>query len=166
MHPDPLFEYEKKHIHHTRPSIVNLILKGAKLLIVYLLLSGTIFSIFLGILNFGAYSARVLDWIDPEHLLELQQDLTSAIARSSMEVHADTLQPSTQMIETRDVIADKIAQIDPALVYSRTYSPDNLLSNINRTSSPTTFDLAPYENRIIIPKIGKNIPLVDVHHGA
>lgn len=164
MHIDPLFEYEQKHIHHTRPWVLTLILRGAKFLVVYLLLSGTIFSILLGALNFGAYSARILDWIDPDKLMSLQEDLSSAISRSSIEVHADTTEQAKQLLESREVITDRIADIAPALVYSRTYAPDNLLGNLSRESSSATFDVAPYENRIIIPRIGKNIPLVDVDH--
>jgi hypothetical protein len=139
-------------------------LRGAKFLVVYLLLSGTIFSILLGALNFGAYSARILDWIDPDKLMSLQEDLSSAISRSSIEVHADTTEQAKQLLESREVITDRIADIAPALVYSRTYAPDNLLGNLSRESSSATFDVAPYENRIIIPRIGKNIPLVDVDH--
>lgn len=127
MHIDPLFEYEQKHIHHMRPSLVTLVLRGAKFLMIYLLLSGTIFSVLLGALNFGAYSARVLDWIDPDKLISLQEDLSNAIARSSIEVHADATENSKQILESREVIVDRLADIAPALVYSREYSPDSLL---------------------------------------
>ena len=79
MHTDPLYEYEQKLIQNlSRPSVVTLFWRGAKLLTVYLLLSGTIFSVLLGMLNFSAYSARILDWIDPDQLIALQDDLTRA----------------------------------------------------------------------------------------
>lgn len=141
-------------------------MRGIKFLLVYLLLSGSIFSVFLGILNFGAYSARILDWIDPENLIRLQDDLTSAIARSSIEVHAGTAESQSHINNTKNSITEKIATISPALVYSRSYPPENLLQNVGHQQVPVRFDLAPYENRIIIPKIGKNIPLVDVDHGV
>jgi hypothetical protein len=104
--------------------------------------------------------------MDPDKLISLQEDLSNAIARSSIEVHADSAEQSKQLVESREVITERIADIDPALVYSRTYSPDNLLSNLSKDTSKATFDVAPYENRIIIPRIGKNIPLVDVYHDA
>ena len=168
MHTDPLFEYEQKHIYHThKPSFLTLCFRGAKFLAVYLLLSGTIFSVLLGALNFGAYSARILDWVDPAHLAAIQEDLSSAIARSSIDVHADTTTITKEITESREVITERIADIAPGLVYGRTYTSDNLLANIDTTSSRrATFDVAPYENRIIIPKIGKNIPLIDVDHDA
>jgi LPXTG-site transpeptidase (sortase) family protein len=167
MHTDPLYEYEQKLIHSlTRPSIVTLFWRGAKLLSVYLLLSGTIFSVLLGILNFSAYSARVLDWIDPDQLVALQDDLSSAIARSSITAHADAASTPVQAVaESSEVLTERVASIAPGLVYSRTYDPDRLLSTPDTESSArATFQVAPYENRIIIPKIGKNIPLVDVDH--
>ena len=165
MHKHPLAEYEQKYIHHT--SFFTLLFRGVKFLMVYLLLSGTIFSVLLGMLNFGAYSARVLDWMDPQKLISLQEDLSNAIARSSIEVHADTTEQARDLVESREAVTERVADIAPGLVYGRTYSPDNLLANVDmRTSSQATFDVAPYENRIIIPKIGKNIPLVDVYHDA
>jgi hypothetical protein len=117
-------------------------------------------------LNFGAYSSRVLDWVDPARLSAIQEDLTSAISRASIDAHAnDTIGITDSLDQTREIVTEKIANSDPALVYSRTYSPDQLLSHIDsQRSARATFEVVPYENRIIIPKIGKNIPLVDVDH--
>jgi hypothetical protein len=114
MHTDPLYEYEQKLIHNlTRPSLVTLFWRGAKLLTVYLLLSGTIFSVLLGMLNFGAYSARILDWIDPSQLVALQDDLTSAIARSSITVHASTTTVQNTIAESSEVLTERVANIAP-----------------------------------------------------
>lgn len=165
MHTDPLFEYEQKHMYRTsKPSFCTLCFRGIKFLTLYLLLSGTIFSFLLGLLNFSAYSARILDWLDPEHLTILQQELSNAIARSSIDVHAQITDHTKQMIESRQIIHDKIADIAPGLIYSRLYTSENLLNHLNEKNIPVTFDVVPYENRIIIPRLGKNIPLIDVAH--
>ncbi len=115
MHTDPLYEYEQKLISSfTRPSLLTLFWRGAKLLTVYLLLSGTIFSVLLGMLNFSAYSARLLDWIDPNQLVALQEDLTSAIARSSIDAHADATAADIQHIaESSEVLTERVATIAP-----------------------------------------------------
>jgi sortase (surface protein transpeptidase) len=69
--------------------------------------------------------------------------------------------------ESSEVLTERVASIAPGLVYSRTYDPDRLLSTVDMDSAArATFAVTPYENRIIIPKIGKNIPLVDVDHDA
>jgi hypothetical protein len=64
-----------------------------------------------------------------------------------------------------EVITEKVAAIEPGIVYNRTYNPNRLLSNITPTANDrATFRVTPYENRLIIPKLGKNIPLIDVNH--
>jgi hypothetical protein len=73
------------------------------------------------------------------------------------------------MSESQDSLAaitEKVALTDPDIVYARSYGSDRLLSGISPSSSDATFDVTPYENRIIIPRLGKNIPLVDVEHDA
>lgn len=70
MHFDPLYEYELELLQqqtHTL-SFWQKVQRGIKLLVVYFALSGTIFSVMMGALNFSAYSARVLHWIDPSTL--------------------------------------------------------------------------------------------------
>lgn len=78
-----------------------------------------------------------------------------------MAVHA------AETIDSRDSlqsVTEKVVLTDPDIVYARSYESDRLLSGVPRTSHSANFAVTPYENRIIIPKIGKNIPLVDVEH--
>jgi hypothetical protein len=127
-------------------------------------LSGCIFATLLFAVNFSAYSARMLNWIDPGRLEAMGTDMESVIARSSIEVSAaeTSLEDRSDSLE---VLEEKIAKTDPALLYSRSYSADRLLGSITETSeSAVNFSVVPYENRILIPRIGKNIPLVDVNH--
>lgn len=169
MTHDPLHEYEKRLIKSlSRPSFSTLLFRSIKLFTLYLLLSGTIFSVLLGILNFGAYSARLLDWVDPARLSAIQEDLTQAISRSSIDVHAQSeLWEAGSLHDSRSRVQEKVADTDPWLIYSRTYAPETLLTNVDvAASSRAQFQVVPYENRIIIPKIGKNIPLVDVDHDS
>ena len=52
--------------------------------------------------------------------------------------------------------------MDPKITNDTSYDPIRLSSSIDTSKKDVTFDIVPYDNRIIIPKIGKNIPLVDV----
>jgi hypothetical protein len=163
MHTDPLLEYERRLIEClSKPTLLHRLFGGARFLMIYLILSGTIFSVLLGILNFGAYSTRVLSWIDPQAIEGIKNDLQHAISQSSIEVHAtDTNEEEHQ--ESREALTEKVANTDPGIVYSRSYDASHLLGSISSTDAyRTSFELSPYENRIIIPKLGKNIPLVDV----
>ena len=76
MIQDPLLQYEKKNHINTNPSsITSVVLRIFKLLSIYLLLTGTIFSILMGLLNFSAYSAMVTNWVNPDLLLNQQNDI-------------------------------------------------------------------------------------------
>jgi hypothetical protein len=127
MHHDPLFEYEQKLIQNlSRPSVFRVLLRGFKILTLYFVLSGAIFSVLLGLLNFGAYSARVLDWVNPQALENIKSDLTSVLSRSSIEVHASEA-TSGEKTESADVLEAKLSESDPSVVYRRTYGADRLL---------------------------------------
>jgi hypothetical protein len=42
------------------------------------------------------------------------------------------------------------------------YSINKLITLANKKDINLDIEITPYENRIVIPKIGKNIPLVDI----
>ena len=173
MNKDPLLDYESQLYREyeayllrkqREPSIGTRIYGMFKFFTVYLILSGTIFSVLLGILNFGAYSARLLNWVDPTALLSIKTDIQSVISASSIEVHASEAEQDTRS-ESLALIEEKVAETDPSIVYSRSYAPNRLLGNIPESGiAEPKFEVAPYENRIIIPRLGKNIPLIDVFH--
>lgn len=129
----------------------------------YLALTGTIFVLFMWVLNFSAYSAMVTNWVNPEFLLNRQNDIERALSSSSISVHAADMGDTQDSLQT---VMQKVALTDPDIVYARSYDSDRLLSGLSRSSSDATFDVTPYENRIIIPRLGKNIPLVDVEHDS
>ena len=115
------------------------------------------------LLNFSAYSAMVTNWVNPDLMATRQGDIESALMSSSIAVHAADMGDLQDSIET---ITTKVAITDPDIVYARSYDSDRLLSGITPASADVTFSVTPYENRIIIPRLGKNIPLVDVEHDA
>ena len=103
------------------------------------------------------------NWVNPDLMAMRQGDIESALTSSSIAVHAADMSDSHDSIET---ITAKVAISDPDIIYARSYDSDRLLSGITSTSADVTFSVTPYENRIIIPRLGKNIPLVDVEHDA
>ncbi len=175
---DPLLEYEnilkkktkikiskEKVLFSTRPKRLFDSLKGViRFALTYIVLSGTIFSILMGLMNFSAYSARITNWIDPNSLERITEDMRSVLLNQSVQVSAAELS-SEESIENRAVIEEKISIKNPEMVFSRAYDEYDLLSGIpNNDLKQATFDVAPIENRIIIPRLGKNIPLLDVDH--
>ncbi|MBC7503623.1 class E sortase [Candidatus Gracilibacteria bacterium] len=115
----------------------------------------------MGLLNFSAYSAMVTNWVNPGLMLTRQGAIESALSSSNISVHASDLGDIHDSLES---LTQKVVLTDPDIVYSRSYDSDRLLSGFSRGSDSATFSVTPYENRIIIPRLGKNIPLVDVDH--
>ena len=95
-------------------------------------------------------------------MMTRQDDMEQALMNSSIAVHASDMTDSQNSLQT---VTEQISMTDPDIIYARSYKSDRLLSGISRSSS-ANFSVTPYENRIIIPKLGKNIPLVDVDHNV
>jgi len=55
----------------------------------------------------------------PDRLLALQEELMSAVARTSIDAHANISYDTTNTIETREAVTERMAAIDPGLVYNR-----------------------------------------------
>lgn len=173
MQRDPLSDYESQLFLEYEAEIrqrkntktrTTKFLGIIKFFSVYIILSWTIFSVLLGILNFSAYSARLFNWIDPSTLLSMKSEIQSVISSSSIEVHASEIEEEART-ESIDIIEQKVAQTDPGLIYSRSYAPSRLLGNMrSEWIAISKFEVVPYENRILIPRLGKNIPLIDVFH--
>ena len=103
----------------------------------------------------------VTNWVNPDLMATRQGAIESALTSSSVAVHAADMSDSQDSLAT---VTEKVAITDPDIVYARSYDSDRLLSGITSSSADATFSVTPYENRIIIPRLGKNIPLVDVEH--
>lgn len=139
------------------------IFSGVKFATTYALLSATIFGVMMGAMNIPAYSERISLWLNPNVYAESARAVDGIISASNAEILAQN--QKREDVESRAIIEQKIAEKNPEMVYSRSYGAENLLSNIPLGSTEkATFEVAPQENRIIIPKLGKNIPLIDVDH--
>ncbi|MFO0763517.1 MAG: class E sortase [Candidatus Gracilibacteria bacterium] len=136
----------------------------------YFTTSAALFVILMLITNFSAYSQMVGSILSPERLSQSQASLFSALESANISalttVHAgyniQSLGENDALIQRKaDEIKDKLesrgVEIDPL----RRINP----AKFDTAPAPikVDFDVTPYENRIIIPKIGKNIPLVDVN---
>lgn len=128
----------------------------------YLLLSGSIFLVLLVWLNYSAYSNRIINWVNPDALIYARDEVNSLLtSATSVPVHASE-DTAVENKENLDALTSKILTSDPSIIYSREYKPQELIASIQESDLKWSFDLAPYENRIIIPRIGENIPLVNV----
>ncbi len=163
MTHDPLLQYEQiAHTHTIKNHKTSKAFRLFKFSALYLIMTGCVFSVFMGVLNFSAYSAMITNWVNPNLMMTKQDNIEQALMNSSVAVYAADMTDSQNSLQT---VTEQIAITDPNMIYSRSYKSDRLLSGISRSSS-ANFSVTPYENRIIIPKLWKNIPLVDVDHNA
>lgn len=156
---DPLLEIEKSH--QKNRTIFSSLGRTLRFLTIYLALTGTIFTLLLSLLNYSAYSSRVMNWVNPDTLLKARDEIAGIVSASSVEVHASE-ESATENKEDLETVKEKILSSDPSIVYSQNYEAKNLIAPLQADESAVTFRVTPYENRLIIPRIGKNIPLIDV----
>ncbi len=126
-----------------------------KFLSYYLLVSSFVFFILLGISNYSAYSKIIYSYINPQSLKDSSQDILNTIDNSKIKVYADEW--IDEQLENN--LKKKIEE-DEKLTKQTSFSPKKLVPR--DSSIDLDLEITPYENRIIIPKIWKNIPLVDV----
>ena len=131
----------------------------------YTLLTVGVFVILQFGANFPAYSQIIINYFDPTYSERTGQEITQALQSSSIQVYADPVVETAILEEKTDDLArvtEQIKAMDPKITNDTSYDPIRLSSSIDTSKKDVTFDIVPYDNRIIIPKIGKNIPLVDV----
>ncbi len=156
---DPLREYERST---KRINFFTSFRRTLSYLFSYLLLSGSIFLVLLVSLNYSAYSNRIINWVNPDALIQARDDVNHLLTSvTSVSAYASEASISENK-EDLDTITTKILSSDPSIIYSRDYAPKELMAGIQEKDLNATFALSPYENRIIIPRIGENIPLVNV----
>lgn len=120
----------------------------------YILTSWTIFAVLLLATNYNAYFEIAKSYLNPEALETTKNWMYASINWSSLINSANWANEET--------IEQKISQEQKMdMVKNKTYHSMEKLVWFNKEIS-IDIDMAPYENRVIIPKIWKNIPLIDV----
>lgn len=130
--------YEKKS--HT-------ILNSIKFLLKYATTSGIIFALLLFTTNFQAYYAIGYSIVFKQKMIQKQEGLLNSVEAGNI-VNEDTQLNSAEeeyIVEERNF-----------------HSLENFVAKSQNQNVNLDITITPYENRIVIPKIGKNIPLLDV----
>lgn len=131
--------------------------KNLRGMVHFIFMTSIIFLILLLASNWSAYSAFARALIQPEALAAEKIQMEGGIADTEMNESTDTTnarQLRKQRLMRKNLEKNQIAT--PAL------GADYFNQDVAHVS--LSVNIAPYEDRIIIPKIGKNIPLVNVEH--
>lgn len=153
-------EEEIKNINSQRrhKKISAFIVDKTKFLTHYVVVSTLVFVILLWWVNYSAYSKIAYDFMNPDNLKNSSKEILSVIDNSKIKVFADE-DISSLWQEQQNEIQEKL-KVDNVQLRDTYFSPKKLVplkSNVD-----LSVEIVPYENRLIIPKIWKNIPLVDV----
>jgi len=132
-------------------------LKKIKWLVHFLFLTSIIFVILLLLSNWSAYSAFARAILDPGQLVEEQKAIEGGLANTDI---TDQKSAKEAREERRKRILNR--QVEKTEGNTPELGASYFDQDVSRVS--LSVNIAPYEDRIIIPKIGKNIPLVNVEH--
>ena len=143
-------------------------------MIKYISTSAFIFMILLLATNYSAYSKIALSYLAPEKLEQDKNDLYASINSNKIEKEEIKI-TNLSKEEKKDFIIKKKEKLlakkrklkekkDLKIVKNKTFhSMDKLINKTNKNEIKLDINLMPYENRVVIPKIAKNIPLVDIN---
>ena len=105
--------------------------------------------------NYQAYYNIAMSYINAEDLANQSRGLISSVEASNI-----TSKIQNQIVEQQEFITNDQDEIKTQ------NSVKHLLDISEKNWVWVDIEITPYQNRIIIPKIGKNIPLVDIKNRA
>jgi sortase (surface protein transpeptidase) len=120
-----------------------------------MLTTSLIFGVLLVTTNYQAYYNIVMSYINAEELENKSRGLISSVEASNI----------TEKIQNEISEKKEIIENDQDEVRTKN-SVKHLLEISEQNGTGVDIEITPYQNRIIIPKIGKNIPLVDIKNRA
>ena len=132
----------------------------------YICLTSILFAGLLAITNFSAYQAIAADFLQPEKLASVEDSLAASVLQASQ--ISDTSEQKTNAAE-EERRKDRLQKVlEKHLARKKVAVKNDAFSveRFNRINDKVelNFEITPYEDRIIIPRIGKNIPLVNVEN--
>jgi len=132
-----------------KPGIISSII----FLMKYLATSTVIFIVLLFTTNYSAYYNIAMSTIFQKDFERKSESLLSSVEASSIQENTgNEYEQDTPSLESAS-IEQKTEAFN---------SIDTLASKAKRAEVDLDITITPYENRIVIPKIGKNIPLIEI----
>ncbi|USN58266.1 MAG: class E sortase [Candidatus Peribacteria bacterium] len=137
-------------------NIGNSIVSGIWMLIKYISTSAFIFVLLLVGTNYSAYYNIAKSYFQKEALAETEHSIIESVQASEL---GKKLEENKQKQEEEE---EKVAAVQNDELSP--FSMKNIVRKSNTENVQLDIEITPYENRIVIPKIGKNIPLIDIQN--
>lgn len=132
----------------------------------YMGISSVVFAVLLTSSNWNSYYSVLQAYVNPGALQDSKNDILSVLEKTRVTVYAsaeETHENKEERKEQEESLRKKLEE-SSSLPKEDIFSPKRLIPSEAKVN--IDLDITPYDNRIIIPKIGKNIPLVDVRLDA
>ncbi|MCP4524224.1 MAG: sortase [Candidatus Gracilibacteria bacterium] len=131
------------------------ILSGIFFGVRYLLTTSMIFVVLLLTTNYSAYYNIAMSYINSDDLANKSRGLISSVEASNI----------TDKMKEERAQQEGFLEEDTEQIKSKN-SIKHLIDITEKDGERMDIEITPYQNRVIIPKIGKNIPLVDIKNRA
>lgn len=151
-------ETEKDLIADIDKSIVSSLLNPFVFLAKYIVTAWFIFIVLMLGTNYSAYMTIAQSYLNPNAMAANEANLENTIAVSKIQ----QVQRKDKKTENEVENQDEIEQWN----MHNTNDIRNIIGNIKKEEIQLDIDIIPFVNRLIIPKIGENIPLVDINQGS
>lgn len=139
---------------------------GIIFFIKYIGTSSLIFAILIASTNYSAYIEIARSYLNPEALEQNKQAMLASVQSATI-VKTPTQNEEEEEVDMQNINIDSDSQNTTEkieMVKNKTYHSMDKLINSTHNNIDMNIEIVPYENRIVIPKIWKNIPLVDVQN--
>ncbi len=153
---EPIVFVEEKQMHITP---LQKIREGFIFMLKYIGTSISIFAVLLVISNYSAYLNLAYSVIYAQELEDTKNSMNQSLAASN-------ISENEEKQEKKEVNSFKaLEHTNKQVVEKKNESIHSINQLIQKSSNSAVnlgIEITPYENRIVIPKIGKNIPLLDI----
>ena len=128
----------------------------------YCITSVCIFAVLLLSTNYSAYLNIIQSYIYEDEIMAQSESLLNSVSAGEVSLDGATEDVAVQKKSKKQRIDELIAQEKKVYQKEDALSMKQLVASLNKEKVDLGITIVPYENRIVIPKIAKNIPLIDV----
>lgn len=128
----------------------------------YLCTSVSIFAVLLLVSNYSAYFNVAYSIIYAQEMEDTKVSLAASVAAANISETSQEESEEKQVDTFKQITSKQQESQEKEEKQESMHSINNLISQNSNSDIDLWIEITPYENRIIIPKIGKNIPLIDI----
>lgn len=139
-----------------KKSIYKKIILTFSLFFRYILTASFIFVVLMAFTNYSAYITIAKSYLNPEAIEQSEKNIQNSIEHSQI-----TVENEENLDDNREEARAKALQKGEKEIY-KSKDIKTILWDIREEEISLDIEIIPFVNRIVIPKIGKNVPMIDI----